>query len=113
MSSMQMPPNGGSPAMEQVRSPVNPTDMAMAAKRGEVGDTFGQYMERQWGVKWDDPLQVAGQKMQQKIQLGNPVKKAQAVAQMGGQQDSGMPPSGGGQMGSGSAINDLMSKYGG
>lgn len=88
-------PQGGGSAMEQARSPFNPTDMAYAKSRGEVRPdmTIGQFMESQFGVKWDDPLQIAAQKMGKKVETASPVGKMKAMAR-GGQTP---PPADGAQ----------------
>lgn len=65
------------------RSPLNPADMAFAKQSGQVqsGMPFGQFLEQSFGVKWDDPVEVAAQKLQQKAKSALPVGKAQAMAQ--------------------------------
>lgn len=100
MSDMRMPqgapPQGGAPSkMEQARSPLNPTDMAYAASRGTVRPDMpvGEFFESQFGIKWDDPLQVASQKMAQKAKTASPVGKMQAMA--GGSPGAQPGPQGG------------------
>lgn len=85
-------PGGGTDAMSQARSPFNATDAAFAKSRGQVNAnmSFGQYMESQFGIKWDDPLQDAAQKMAQKVKTASPVGKMQAMA--GGGQPSPAGP---------------------
>lgn len=70
-------------AMEANRSVYNPTDMAAMAKSGRISpnQTFGQFMESTFGIKWDDPMQVASQKLQQNLKNSNPVTKMQNMAQ--------------------------------
>lgn len=89
MSDMQQSPMGQSP-MAQARSPFNPTDAAYMKSKGQMSEnmTFGQYMENAFGIKWDDPLQSAAQKMKSKVQTASPVGKVQAMA-------GGQPPAGG------------------
>jgi len=110
------PPVGGPPPMmEQLRSPMNPTDSAVMRKRGGQGDTFGQRMEIQFGVKWDDPVEVAGQKILQKKKMGEMGAK---TAALGGAPPQG-PPGGGpgappmGPSPGGNSIQDIMSQIGG
>lgn len=99
-------PQQGRPMMEQLRSPMNPTDAVMAAKRGEGGGTFGEVMERMYGVRWDEPAETAFKKILQKQQMASPEAKTQAMASQG---SPGMAPRGNP---GGSAIGDMMNRYG-
>ena len=84
------PPAAGGPPkppMEQLRSPVNPADAVMAGKRGQIrpGMTFGEYMEVNWGITPDMPMEQAGQIIQAKMKAGPAQNKVQAMAGGGGQ----------------------------
>lgn len=76
-------PQGRQPsAMEQARSPFNADDAAFAAQSGQLNEntTFGAYMEGQFGIKWEDPLAAAAQKIQQKVKTASPLGKVEAMA---------------------------------
>ena len=67
--------------MSANRSAFNPTDAAFMKKSGQVqGGTIGQYLETAFGIKWEDPIQVASEKMQKSMQNANPVQKMQNIA---------------------------------
>lgn len=82
MSDMQRPPAGGQDPMTANRSIFNPTDAAYMKKSGQMTPdmSFGQFMESTMGIKWDEPLQSAVQKMQKNMQNADPVKKMQNIA---------------------------------
>lgn len=90
------PPQGGQDAMSAARSPLNPTDMAFMAKSGQVSAdmTFGQFMEQSFGIKYEDPLQTAVEKMKKNVKNADPMGKMQSIA--GGPPGGGInPPQGG------------------
>lgn len=104
------------PMMEQLRSPSNPADAVMMAKRGEMGRTFGEAMERQYGVKWDDPIDVASKKILEVTQMAKPENKTAAMAGGGPGMPGGPPPPpqrGNPPAPGGSPIAGIMQKYGG
>ena len=75
--------------MSANRSALNPTDAAFMKKSGQVQtDTIGQYLETAFGIKWEDPVEVASQKMQKSMQNADPMKKMQNIA-------ASPPPQGG------------------
>lgn len=80
------PPQGGQDPMSANRSAFNPTDMAYMAKSGQVNAdmTFGQFMETSFGIKYEDPLQVAVQKMKKNVGNADPATKMQNMAGSGG-----------------------------
>lgn len=80
--------------MEQARSPMNPTDAAFMMKTGQMSPdmTIGEMLEKSYGIKWDDPLGVASQKMKKAMVNAKPEGKIRAMS--GGQ---GGPPQGGPQ----------------
>lgn len=80
--------------ISQNRSMFNPTDAAMAVKSGQVGPDMpvGQYLEQQFGVKWDDPVQVAAQKMAGAAKKADPRQKMAAIAGGGQAPPPGQPP---------------------
>ena len=104
MADMMQPPQGGPPQggqdpMSANRSAFNPTDMAYMAKSGQVNAdmTFGQFMETSFGIKYEDPLQVAVQKMKKNVQNADPATKMQNIAggapnPMGGAAPGGARP---------------------
>lgn len=102
MADMQRPPQGGAQGgqdpMSANRSPLNPTDMAFMQKSGQVSAdmTFGQFMEQSFGIKYEDPLQVAVDKMKKNVDNADPMKKMQNIAGAGGPPGGGInPPQGG------------------
>lgn len=76
-------PTGGQDPMSANRSPLNPTDMAFMAKSGQVSAdmTFGQFMEQSFGIKYEDPLQTAVEKMKKNVQNANPAGKMKNIAE--------------------------------
>ena len=79
-------------------SPLNPGDAMIQKKTGQVSAdmTFGQFMESSFGIKWDEPLQSAMQKMKGAAQNASPMGKMQSMSKMGAQappanQAPGMP----------------------
>lgn len=72
--------------MSANRTPLNPADMAFMKKSGQMGQgmTFGQAMENGFGIKWDDPMEVAVQKLQKNVKNANPETQMQNIAQSGG-----------------------------
>jgi len=104
-----------SDAISQNRSMLNPTDAAMAVKSGQVTPDMpvGTYLEQQFGVKWDDPLQVAAQKMGQSAQKASPMGKVRAMAQ-GDQPQGARPPQPAGRkpMVQSQGMEGLMNKLG-
>jgi len=97
MSSPMMPPQGGAPPggsnpMAAAQSPLNPGDAQLMKKTGQVNPegTFGEFMEGSFGIKWDDPVKVAMQKMQAAAKNASPMGKINTMAGAG----SGGPPPG-------------------
>lgn len=80
-----MPSGGGAPQ----RSVFNPTDGAVMAAKGEIGQgmTVGQYFER-LGIKWGDPLETALQKIKGQVQGASPLGNLQMKG-------GGQPPAAG------------------
>jgi len=70
-----------SDVMAQTQSVFNPTDMARMKETGQVGQgtTIGQYLEGM-GIKWEDTLDIAAQKMKGQVQNASPLGKAQNMA---------------------------------
>lgn len=111
MADMQRPPQpaqGGNPMrgtdpMSANRTGFNPADMAFMAKSGQVSPdmTFGEFMETSFGIRPEDPLQEAVQKMKKNVQNASPMGKMQNMAQGAGSRapEQGMPqaPPQGGQ----------------
>lgn len=114
----QSPPQGGAPqdAMAAQRSPFNPVDQAYMQKSGQVSQnmTIGQYFESAFGIKWEDPLTVATQKMKEKLQVSTPMGKMQAMAggAPGGSPEAQSPPPSGNAQPQGGGMAGLMSKMG-
>lgn len=90
MSNGMAPEMGGAP-----KSVLNPVDMAGMKQSGQLGQntTIGQYLETM-GIKWDDTIQVARQKMAQQVQGATSLGKAQMSAQAGGPKPMGPPSQG-------------------
>lgn len=94
------PPQPPQDAMSANRSAFNPTDMAYMAKSGQVNAdmTFGQFMETSFGIKYEDPLQMAVEKMKKNMGNADPATKMQNMAGgppgggMGGPQGGATPP---------------------
>lgn len=91
MGDMQRPPQGGSPMagqdpMSKNRTALNPADMSFMKKSGQLNQdmTFGEFMETSFGIKYEDPLQVAVQKMKKNVQNADPIGKMQNIAAEGG-----------------------------
>jgi len=84
------PPQGGQDPMSANRSPFHPADAAFMKKSGQMSAdmSFGQFMESSFGIKWEEPLQTAVQKMQKNVQNADPIKKMQNIAGSPG----GAPP---------------------
>jgi len=99
------------PMMEQLRSPFNPADAALMAKRGQMSGTFGQYMESAFGVKWDDPLPQAGQKIMAKVKQGPVENKVQMMAGQPGEMPGGQPSGGRPPGNPGGGLDALMQRY--
>lgn len=103
MSSPMAPPmgappqGGGNDAIKATMSPLNGPDAALMAKSGQVNPegTFGEFMESSFGIKWDDPMQTAVQKLKGAAQNSTPTGKMKSMAAMGGgppkNQVPGMP----------------------
>lgn len=99
----QAPPQGGNPMrgndpMSANRTGLNPADMAFMAKSGQVRPdmTFGEFMETSFGIRPEDPLQEAVQKMKKNVQNASPMGKMQNMAQGAGPRapEQGAPPQG-------------------
>ena len=87
MSSPMMPPSGGPPQggrnmLKETQSPLNPGDAALMAKTGQasVKGTFGEFMEGSFGVKWEDPVPVALEKMKGAAVNASPMGKSKSMA---------------------------------
>ena len=85
------------------QSPLNPTDMGMMVKRGEMGDprqqSVRQYLE-QVGINVDGPVSQLVEFAEREMPKANPLEKMKRIA--GGAPPPGMgagPPPGGPGMG--------------
>ena len=89
MSSPMMPPSGGGmpprpDPIQATQSPLNPGDAALMKKSGQVNPegTFGEFMESSFGIKWEDPMQTAMQKMKAAAGNATPQGKMKSMAAM-------------------------------
>jgi len=95
MSSPMRPPPGGPPPggpppgaspnpLEATQSPLNPGDAALMAKSGQTNPegTFGEFMESSFGIKWEDPLPQAMEKMKAAAGNASPQGKMSSMASM-------------------------------
>lgn len=91
MSNAMAPPTGGNDPIKATMSPLNGPDAALMKKAGQVdaNGTFGQFMEQSFGIKWDDPMQVAVKKLQGAAQNATPQGKARSMSQMQGGMSQG------------------------
>lgn len=82
MSSPMAPPVAGADPLKATQSPLNGPDAAMMVKSGQVnpGGTFGEFMESSFGIKWEDPMQVAMQKMKGAAGNATPQGKVKSMA---------------------------------
>ena len=86
-----MPPSGGQDPLKAMMSPLNGPDAALMKKSGQsTGEgTFGEFMEGSFGIKWEDPMQVAVQKLKGAAGNATPQGKMKSMAGMAG---GGAPP---------------------
>ena len=72
--------------MAASQSPLNPGDAQLMKKSGQVNPegTFGEFMEGSFGIKWEDPVKVAMQKMQSAAKNASPEGKINTMAGSGG-----------------------------
>ena len=97
MADMQrppQPPSGGQDPMSANRSILNPTDAAFMKKSGALreGMTFGEAMEQSFGIKWDEPMESAVQKLQKSVQNADPMRKMQNIAEEPGAPQGAQKP---------------------
>jgi len=92
MSSPMAPP--AAPPRDPIKetmSPLNGPDTALRVKSGEVNPngTFGEFMESSFGIKWEDPMQVAMEKM--KGAAGNATAMGKSKSMAAGARPPGPP----------------------
>jgi len=75
---------------------MNPADMAFMKKSGQVTPdmTFGDFMEKSFGIKWDDTLQVGVEKMKKNVKNASPEGKMDSIANTPGQGAPASPQQG-------------------
>lgn len=96
MSSPMAPPMGGRDPIKETQSPLNGPDAALMVKSGQVNPqgTFGEFMESSFGIKWEDPMPVAMEKMKGAAKNATPMGKVKSMAGPAGppaNQVPGMP----------------------
>ena len=84
MSSPMAPPMAppqGDPIKETM-SPLNGPDAMLMQKSGQTNPqgSFGEFMESSFGIKWEDPIPVAMEKMKGAAQNASPTGKMKSMA---------------------------------